>query len=109
MYQIYCLVAFVIKAISTAKNCDYSCNSNGGCTVKYVGPFRPGALSGSCFPKSFGGSCSGTPPECSNCNQVIKCGGESSGGRPPIVGRPPIGGRPTIIGRPPSKGNLGGN
>merc|ERR1711983_357282 len=34
------------------KNCRYECQSNGGCKVTYIGPFRPGQLSGSCFPQS---------------------------------------------------------
>ena len=28
---------------------------------------------GSCFPQSFGGSCSGTPSECQDCNNAINC------------------------------------
>jgi len=28
---------------------------------------------GSCFPDSFGGSCSGTPRECQDCNRAITC------------------------------------
>merc|ERR1711884_545121 len=55
------------------RNCDYQCEANGGCRVKYVGPSRPGQLSGSCFPQSFGGSCSGTPPECRDCIDVLNC------------------------------------
>ena len=82
------------------QNCDYQCEANGGCRVKYVGtadysfiyisisiylmyltiylsryvgPSRPGQLSGSCFPQSFGGSCSGTPPECRDCIDVLNC------------------------------------
>ena len=71
----------MIVAAATANNCDYKCNSNGGCTVKYVGPPRAGKVSGSCFPESFGGSCSGTPRECQNCNTVLNCqeGGSSLG------------------------------
>ena len=61
--------------ISTGKNCDYSCKSDGGCSVRYVGPPRAGPASGICFsPKYGGGSCSGTPPECRNCNQILNCG-----------------------------------
>merc|ERR1712045_905243 len=55
------------------RNCDYQCEANGGCRVKYVGPSRPSQLSGSCFPQSFGGSCSGTPPECRDCIDVLNC------------------------------------
>ena len=35
-------------------------------------------LQGSCFSKSFGGFCSGTPPECLDCNRVIECERNSS-------------------------------
>merc|ERR1712079_841255 len=51
--------------------CRYECESNGGCSVRYTGVPRPGANQGSCFPEDFGGSCSGTPPECMDCNQVL--------------------------------------
>ena len=61
---------------SSSQVCDYQCNKNGGCTVTYVGPSRPGKGSGSCFPDDFGGSCSGTPNECQNCNQVLSCSPE---------------------------------
>jgi len=56
----------------TTRNCDYKCNGE-GCTVRYIGPNRPGKISGSCFPDSFGGECSGTPPECQDCNKAISC------------------------------------
>ena len=56
--------------------CDYQCQSNGGCTATYVGRSRPGKHQGSCFPDDFGGSCSGTPNECRNCNQVLSCSPE---------------------------------
>jgi len=61
---------------SSSKVCDYQCKPNGGCTATYVGPSRPGKHSGSCFPDDFGGSCSGTPNECQNCNQVLSCSPE---------------------------------
>ena len=76
------------------RNCKYECQGNGGCEVTYIGPSRPGQLSGSCFPASFGGSCSGTPRECQDCNRAVSCssggsssnsrtsGGSSSNGRP---------------------------
>ena len=62
----------------TTRHCDYKCNPAGtrgdrGCTVRYIGPNRPGKTSGSCFADSFGGSCSGTPPECQHCSQAIFC------------------------------------
>jgi len=64
------------------RNCRYECQSNGGCEVTYIGPPRNGQTSGSCFPASFGGSCSGTPRECQDCNRALSCseGGSSSSG-----------------------------
>ena len=35
--------------------------------------YRRGKTKGSCFPDSFGGSCSGTPRECQDCNRAIRC------------------------------------
>jgi len=49
------------------EECRYSCRSNGGCRV------RRGGSMGSCFPKRFGGSCSGTPSGCRDCNEVRNC------------------------------------
>lgn len=54
-------------------DCKYECTNRGGCRAKYIGPSRAGQTSGSCFPDSFGGSCSGTPPECQDCNQKVSC------------------------------------
>ena len=34
---------------------------------------------GSCFSQSFGGSCSGTPSRCTDCNQVVNCDRGSGG------------------------------
>merc|ERR1712080_752723 len=56
-----------------SRNCDYTCERNGGCKVTYVGPPRAGRTHGSCSPRDFGGSCSGTPRECQDCNQAINC------------------------------------
>lgn len=53
--------------------CNYSCTEGGGCEVHYIGPPRRGKTQGSCFPDSFGGSCSGTPRECQDCNRAIRC------------------------------------
>merc|ERR1712110_260689 len=53
--------------------CNYSCTGGGGCEVRYIGPSRGGKIKGSCFPNSFGGSCSGTPRECQDCNRAITC------------------------------------
>merc|ERR1712037_317946 len=50
-----------------SRNCDYRCTSGGGCEVSFGGTL------GSCFPRDFGGSCSGTPRECQDCNQAINC------------------------------------
>jgi len=62
-----------------SRNCDYTCERNGGCKVTYVGPPRAGRTQGSCFPRDFGGSCSGTPRECQDCNQAINCWYSQSG------------------------------
>merc|ERR1712202_108125 len=56
------------------------CTSSGGCQVRYVGPSRGGRIQGSCFPRSFGGSCSGTPSECCDCNEAIQCSEGGGGG-----------------------------
>ena len=53
--------------------CKYDCSPSGSCTVTYTGPRRAGRTSGSCFPRSYGGSCNGTPAECQNCNTVLSC------------------------------------
>ena len=53
--------------------CLYNCTKSGGCTVQYTGPPRGGTTLGSCFPPDFGGSCSGTPPECQECKEAVKC------------------------------------
>ena len=52
----------------------------GTCPVKYrlkfvsgSGPPRGGNTFGSCFPSLFGGTCSGTPAECEDCNTVVQC------------------------------------
>jgi len=62
---------------SSSGDCSYRCTAGGGCEVDYVGPSRGSGVSstkGSCFPRSFGGGCSGTPRQCRNCNQEISCG-----------------------------------
>ena len=38
-----------------------------------LGPPRGGNTVGSCFPSLFGGTCSGTPAECEDCNKVVTC------------------------------------
>merc|ERR1711971_349641 len=48
-------------------NCRYQCQSNGGCQV------FSSSGSGSCFSQAFGGSCSGTPRGCQDCNKAINC------------------------------------
>merc|ERR1712156_1229748 len=50
-----------------SSNCDYRCTNGGGCEVSF------GGTMGSCFPRDFGGSCSGTPRQCQDCNQAINC------------------------------------
>ena len=48
------------------------------CQIQYnfnwqLHDYRRGKTQGSCFPDSFGGSCSGTPRECQDCNRAISC------------------------------------
>jgi len=68
-----------------SKDCRYRCKSDGTCRVTYTGPsLRSGPLEGGCFADSYGGDCSGTPPECQDCNKVISCDsntGSYGGGR----------------------------
>ena len=42
-------------------------------SLSVSGPPRGGNTFGSCFPSLFGGTCSGTPAECSDCNTVVQC------------------------------------
>ena len=55
--------------------CIYTCRNDKGCAVK-ISSNHPinGPVLGSCFPPSFGGSCSGTPENCKECLDV--CNGE---------------------------------
>ena len=54
--------------------CVYTCRANRGCSVKIVtNRAIDGSVMGSCFPPSFGGSCSGIPQRCQDCS--IKCVG----------------------------------
>ena len=62
-----------LKGDPNTDQCDYECQPTGGCNVRYTGPPRGGPTSGSCFPPLFGGSCSGTPPECLDCNKQLDC------------------------------------
>ncbi len=59
--------------------CEYTCQPNGGCSVLLItnGGFVSGNVLGSCFPKSFGGACSGTPKACHDCSHV--CQSEKQG------------------------------
>ena len=62
------------QGIGTAQ-CVTRCSSNGGCSVKIVNGPASGKVSGSCFPPSFGGSCSGIPEICKFGNHVsTQCG-----------------------------------
>jgi len=61
------------RGISNNDVCQYNCLDKGVCEVLYIGPRRGGNTKGSCFPARFGGGCSGTPPECQECNRVIDC------------------------------------
>merc|ERR1711935_1226221 len=60
--------------------CVTTCKSNGSCQVKIVnGP--PGKSSGSCFPQSFGGSCSGIPDKCTRGRKIsTQCGSPCKAG-----------------------------
>jgi len=63
----------ISSGISNNDLCQYNCLDKGVCEVLYIGPRRTGNIQGSCFPARFGGGCSGTPPECQECNRVINC------------------------------------
>jgi len=64
----------------TQIKCVTTCQSKGSCKVRMVnGP--PGKLSGSCFPASFGGSCSGIPDQCVRGNHISsQCGNPCKAG-----------------------------
>ena len=75
--------------------------------MQYTGPPRDGATSGSCFPPSFGGSCSGTPPECQDCSKALEC--QEDDGEENIVGILGGSGKPSgIIGSVGAVGGTGG-
>ena len=59
---------------NTTASCIYNCKNDGGCSVK-IQSDKPisGNTLGSCFSQLFGGSCSGIPEKCDNCN--TKCEG----------------------------------
>merc|ERR1712066_567227 len=103
----------LVSAASAQNPCAYTCQDTGACQVRYVGPSRPGHTMGSCFPASFGGECSGTPPECLDCNIELTCRepGQSSEQRPrrPVstVGSPPAD-RPAV-GEPRQRPSDSGN
>merc|ERR1711935_432627 len=68
------------ETVGRGQKCKYTCKNDGGCRVKFDSEqVFSGASGGSCFPKSFGGSCIGTPSKCSDCNQKVNCGGGSGG------------------------------
>merc|ERR1719507_1477396 len=52
---------------SGGDGCSYTCLESGGCKSSYGGAF------GSCFSERFGGSCSGIPARCRDCNTQITC------------------------------------
>ena len=98
----HCTMTFVvICSFSAAELCSYSCTSSGGCSVLYKGPPRSGPTSGSCFPPAFGGSCSGTPPECQDCKDAVDCQ-EGNDGNKSIVGSGDKGGTVGVV-----EGNAG--
>merc|ERR550532_2140634 len=84
--------------------CQYRCTDGGGCEVRYIGPPRSGKIKGSCFPNSFGGSCSGTPRECQHCNQAITCQEEEDFPRTQTGTRTPPRSRPVQPREPKSIG-----
>lgn len=57
----------------TVNNCKYSCVTDGGCKVQYIGTNSKGFTLGSCWLRQEDRVCSGTPKECQDCNTVIKC------------------------------------
>ena len=67
----------IISDEANHSECNYDCQSSGGCSVQYIGPPRGGPAVGSCFPALFGGTCNGTPPECLECNKVLDCEADS--------------------------------
>lgn len=61
---------FLLSALD-GDRCIYTCKRNKGCSVKIeTNRLIDGAVSGSCFPPSFGGSCSGTPKDCVKCSDM---------------------------------------
>ncbi len=61
------------KPSKTGTSCTYSCQNNGGCSVRInSNTFIEGSVLGSCFPPDFGGSCSGTPVGCRDCLGVCQ-------------------------------------
>ena len=50
--------------------CSYRCEEEGACSVKYVGPSRPGETQASCESSYTNRNCSGKIPECEDCNKV---------------------------------------
>jgi len=72
-YLLMMIVSSMTVAHVGSEDCQYRCTSRGGCSVRYVGPFRSGAQAGYCFSPSSGGRCRGTPPECQQCDKAINC------------------------------------
>ena len=48
--------------------------------MRYAGPAQDGSTVGNCFSEAFGGSCSGTPRGCRDCNTAITCKQGGTGG-----------------------------
>ena len=70
----------------TKGDCKYTCLKNKGCQSRSTSG-GDGRTQGSCFPQSFGGTCTGIPENCQNCNEVVDCeagtgSGTGTGTRP---------------------------
>ena len=53
--------------------CVYTCRKDKGCSIKIVSNHPiSGPVMGSCFPPSFGGTCSGTPVDCHECLSICE-------------------------------------
>jgi len=63
----------LIPPLVETENCEYQFHSHGGCSVDYVGPYRPGPTTGSCFPKEADKDeeCFGWPDECQTCAELL--------------------------------------
>ena len=66
---------FINPPLFAVKNssCIHRCKPDGGCSVRIESnALISGPTLGSCFPPSFGGSCSGIPENCTSCIEVCE-------------------------------------